>query len=302
MLSALLNIDCSLNGSRAQGEKLLSDLSTWRIGGPCKYFVQVSDHHQLASSLRHCNEQSMRYIVIGKGSNCLFDDLGFDGCVIRNSIVFLERNEPGLYRAGSGYPFNRLGLQTANEGFSGLEFAAAIPGTVGGATYMNAGANGQETADAVESVEIMTREGECVIFKRSELGFGYRWSSFQDMKELAAITAVTFTLKVSESEKKNQQEYMERRRCSQPLEETSAGSVFRNPEGTDLCAAQLIERAGLKGCRVGGAVISEKHANFFINRGGATSGDMLRLIDLAKEAVWRQFGVELHEEVLYIPP
>ncbi|XP_041997403.1 UDP-N-acetylenolpyruvoylglucosamine reductase-like [Salvia splendens] len=210
MLSALLNIDCSLNGSRAQGEKLLSDLSTWRIGGPCKYFVQVSDHHQLASSLRHCNEQSMRYIVIGKGSNCLFDDLGFDGCVIRNSIVFLERNEPGLYRAGSGYPFNRLGLQTANEGFSGLEFAAAIPGTVGGATYMNAGANGQETADAVESVEIMTREGECVIFKRSELGFGYRWSSFQDMKELAAITAVTFTLKVSESEKKNQQEYMER--------------------------------------------------------------------------------------------
>ncbi|XP_041998337.1 UDP-N-acetylenolpyruvoylglucosamine reductase-like [Salvia splendens] len=213
----------------------------------------------LGSSLRsppavsHCNEQSMRYIVI-------------------------ERNEPCLYRAGSGYPFNRPALQTANEGFSGLELAA---GTVGGATYMNAGANGQETADAVESVEIMTRDGEYMTLNRSELGFVYRWSSFRDMKELAAITAVTFKLK---------------RRCSQPLEETSAGSVFCNPERTDLSAAQLIERAGLKGCRVGGDVISEKHANFFINRGGATSGDMLRLMDFAKEAVWRQFGVELHEE------
>ncbi|KAG6412450.1 hypothetical protein SASPL_125129 [Salvia splendens] len=257
MLPALLNIDCSLNGSRAphliRGEKLLS---TWRIGGcpcNCKYLVQVSDHHQLLAT------------------------------------AMSKRNEPCLYRAGSGYPFNRPALQTANEGFSGLELAA---GTVGGATYMNAGANGQETADAVESVEIMTRDGEYMTLNRSELGFVYRWSSFRDMKELAAITAVTFKLKVSESAKKNQQIYLE----SQPLEETSAGSVFCNPERTDLSAAQLIERAGLKGCRVGGDVISEKHANFFINRGGATSGDMLRLMDFAKEAVWRQFGVELHEE------
>ncbi|XP_042041421.1 UDP-N-acetylenolpyruvoylglucosamine reductase-like [Salvia splendens] len=185
-------------------------MGTLKIGGPCKYLVQVSDHHQLASALSHCNEQSIRYIVIGKGSNCLFDDLGFDGCVIRNSIVLLERNEPCLYKAGSGYPFNRLGLQTANEGFSGLGFAAGIQGTVGGATYMNAGTNGQETADAVESVEIMMREGECMILNRSELDFGYRWSSFRNMKELAAITAVTFKLKVSESARKNQQEYLER--------------------------------------------------------------------------------------------
>ncbi|KAH6825880.1 hypothetical protein C2S53_001296 [Perilla frutescens var. hirtella] len=304
-------IDCRSSSSSSfniprvhfiRGEKLLRDVSTWGIGGPCKYFVQVLDQHQLLTAVRHCNEQSMRYIVIGKGSNCLFDDLGFDGCIIQNNIVFLERIQPGFYRAGSGYPINRLALLTANEGFMGLEFAGGIPGTVGAAAYMNAGANGQETADAVESVEIITSEGQRMILRRSDLDFRYRWSSFQGMNNLAAITAVTFQLKLSKSAKKNQQEYLERRKCTQPLGDRSAGSVFRNPPETGFSAAQLIERAGLKGCRVGGAIISSKHANFFINSGGATSCDMLELIGLAKDAVYRQFDVKLKEEILYIPP
>ncbi|XP_016498246.2 uncharacterized protein LOC107816995 isoform X2 [Nicotiana tabacum] len=293
------------NSSRLQfirKKKLLSDLSTWGIGGPANYFVQVFNQTQLVSACRYCDEQSMRYIILGKGSNCLFDDMGFDGCVILNRIEFLEKIEHGVYRVGSGYPFNRLGVVCANEGFSGLEFAGGVPGTVGGAAYMNAGANGQETADTIDSMEIITNEGESRMLKRRELNFGYRSSPFQEMKELASITAVTFRLKFSKTAREMQQEYLARRWRTQPLAQRSAGSVFRNPFSMGFSAAELIEQAGLKGLKVGGAMVSNKHANFFINCGSATSQDMLELIGIVKDAVNQKFGVELKEEVLYIHP
>ncbi|CAL5372472.1 unnamed protein product [Camellia sinensis] len=263
-------------------------------------------------------------MIIGKGSNCLFDDLGFDGCVILNQIGFLERIEPGMFRVGSGFRFNHLGILCSNEGFTGLEFAGGIPGTVAGAAYMNAGANGQETADVIDSIEIVTTEGKFQILNRTDLNFGYRTSPFQDMEDLAAIVAVTFQLKHSESARRRQQEYLERgsdpyprvgivaqdkfsrrimlRRISQPVRERSAGSVFRNPSNSGVSAAELIERAGLKGHRVGGAMVSNIHANFFINSGGSTSEDMLELINLVKEMVYQKFGIQLKEEVLYVHP
>ncbi|KAG5621202.1 hypothetical protein H5410_006420 [Solanum commersonii] len=283
-------------------KKLLSDLTTWGIGGPCNYFVQVFDPTQLVSAVRYCNEQSMRFMILGKGSNCLFDDMGFDGCVILNRIELLEKIESGVYRVGSGYPFNRFGVMSANEGFSGLEFAAGVPGTVGGAAYMNAGANGQETAAAIDSIEIITNEGESKMLKRGELTFGYRSSPFQEMKNLASITAVTFRLKFSKTAREMQQEYLARRWRTQPLGQRSAGSVFRNPSFMGVSAAELIEKSGLKGLRVGGAMVSNKHANFFINCDSATSQDMLALIGLVKDAVNQKFGVELKEEILYIHP
>ncbi|KAA8547799.1 hypothetical protein F0562_004228 [Nyssa sinensis] len=241
-------------------------------------------------------------MIIGKGSNCLFDDLGFDGCVILNRIEFLERIESDIYRVGSGFRFNRLGVQCSNEGFTGLEFAGGIPGTVGGATYMNAGANGQEIADVIDSIEIVTTEGKFQTLNRTDLDFSYRSSPFQDMDHLAAIFAVTFRLKHSKSARKRQHEYLERRRISQPVGERSAGSVFRNPSNMEVAAAELIERAGLKGHRVGGAMVSNIHANFFINIGDSTSQDMLQLIGLVKEMVYEKFGVKLKEEVLYVHP
>lgn len=244
----------------------------------------------------------MRFMIIGKGSNCLFDDLGYDGCVILNRIEFLERIEPCRYRVGSGSQFNRLGLRSVNEGFTGLEFAGGIPGTVGGAAYMNAGANGQEIADTIDTIEIVTIEGKFQKLNRSEINFGYRSSSFQDMDDLAAIVAVTFQLKCSQSARKRQQEYLERRRISQPVREQTAGSVFRNPSNMGVSAAELIERAGLKGVQVGGAMVSSKHANFFINCGRSTSKDMLELIGLVKETVYQKFGVSLKEEIMYINP
>ncbi|KAJ4964048.1 hypothetical protein NE237_023987 [Protea cynaroides] len=284
------------------GKKLLSELSTLGIGGPCKYFVQVFNSSQLVSAIRYNCEHSIRFIIVGKGSNCLFDDLGFDGCVILNRIVHLEKIEPGIYRAGSGYPFNRLGIQCCSEGFGGLEFAGGIPGTVGGATYMNAGANGQETADTIYTVEIVTIDGRHQTLHRNDLSFGYRRSSFQKMEDMAAIVAVTFQLKPSASARERQQAYLQRRRLSQPLVEMSAGSVFRNPAGLGISAGELIERAGLKGFSLGGAKVSDIHANFIINSGGATSQEILELIDFIKARVNITFGIKLEEEIQYVKP
>ncbi|XP_031396953.1 uncharacterized protein LOC116207947 isoform X4 [Punica granatum] len=251
---------------------------------------------------RFCQENEIPFIIIGNGSNCLFDDSGFRGCVILNRIEFLERIEPGIYRVGSGFGFNRLGLQCSNEGFTGLEFAGGIPGTVGGAVYMNAGANGQETADVVDSVNILTTEYKLQRYRRNELNFGYRYSACQDMNDLAAIVEATFRLQSSGSARTRQLEYLERRKLSQPIREKSAGSVFRNPPDDGVSAAKLIEEAGLKGLRVGGAMVSKIHANFFINAGGSTSQDMLDLIDLVKGQVRRKFDIELQEEISYIQP
>ncbi|KAK0597896.1 hypothetical protein LWI29_029589 [Acer saccharum] len=225
-----------------RGKKLLKDLTSWAIGGPGNYFLQVSDQTQLVSAIRYCHEHSIRYIIIGKGSNCLFDDLGFDGCVILNRIEFLESKEAGMHRVGSGFRFNRLGIHCSNQGFTGLEFAGAIPATVGGATYMNAGANAQETGDVIYSVDVVTVQGKLQRLEKNDLNFGYRSSTFQDMKDLAAIVAFTFQL--------------QERRTTQPLGERTAGSVFRNPLNVGVAAAELIEKAGLKGFRIGGAVTS----------------------------------------------
>lgn len=167
---------------------------------------------------------------------------------------------------------------------------------------MNAGANGQETADAIASIEIVTIEGRLLTLNRSDLDFGYRSSPFQDMEDLAAIVSVTFQLKRSESARIRLLENLERRRISQPVGERSAGSVFQNQANLGVSAAELIERAGLKGFRVGGAMVSNIHANFFINSGGATSRDMLELIELVKKKVDQKFGVQLREEVIYVDP
>ncbi|RWR82229.1 UDP-N-acetylenolpyruvoylglucosamine reductase [Cinnamomum micranthum f. kanehirae] len=285
-----------------RGKKLLSDLSTWGIGGPCNYYIEVFDESHLISAVRHCCRHSIQFLVIGKGSNCLFDDRGFNGCIILNQIEFIERIGPGAYRVGSGYPFNRLGMQCSKEGFSGLEFAGGIPGTVGGAAFMNAGANGQESADTIENVSIIRMDGSHRVLNRSELAFGYRRSCFQKMEDMAAIVAVTFKLTPSVSAMEWQRTYLERRRMSQPLQDRSAGSVFRNPSlGSMVSAAELIEKTGLKGFKVGGAKVSDLHANFLINCDGSTSRDMLQLIELVKEKVYRRFKIKLEEEIQYIP-
>ncbi|KAK8952565.1 hypothetical protein KSP39_PZI003643 [Platanthera zijinensis] len=198
--------------------KLLRDLSTFGIGGPCSFFLESSRPAHLLCAARLARARSLPLLILGRGSNCLFSDRGFDGLVVLNRFSSASAGAGddgvevvgfGRVRAWSGYPFNRLGVQTAAEGWGGLEFAGGIPGTVGGAAFMNAGANGQETAEVVESVEVVTREGDVRILGRDEVRFGYRWSSLQDMQDLAAIIAVTFRLRSAPAARERQREFLD---------------------------------------------------------------------------------------------
>jgi len=276
--------------------KALRELSTIEIGGPARYFVDVKDIASMQEILRFCYRESMPYLVVGKGSNCLFADSGFEGLVIRNKIEFCHEVAPFRMYVGAGFSFSLLGTQTAKRGASGLEFAAGIPGSVGGAVYMNAAAQGYETQNALESVDYITEEGELVHFPREELSFSYRTSSFQNM--MGAIVAATFALVPSEEASHLQKELLDYRLKTQPYSEKSAGCVFRNPRGAS--AGALIDACGLKGTRIGGAEVSLMHANFLVNIGGATSQDMLDLIDLVQKRVAEKTGYQLEQEVCVI--
>ncbi|XP_020268600.1 uncharacterized protein LOC109844003 [Asparagus officinalis] len=192
-------------------------------------------------------------------------------------------------------------MQCSNAGYSGLEFAGGIPGTVGGAAFMNAGAHGQETSNVIDRVDIVTSDGEFQKLRRSQLTFGYRWSSLQQMVDLAAIASVTFKLSPETTAREQQRKFLNKRKKTQPIGEKSAGSVFKNPLGLEISAGELIELAGLKGYELGGAKVSDVHANFFINFNGSTLSEMLTLIDFVKEKVLQLFGVELKEEIRYVP-
>lgn len=277
--------------------KSLKELCTLGIGGNARFYVEVKTDAELQEALMHCYRHSIPTFILGKGSNCVFDDRGFAGCVIHNKIHYLEKQEGGLFKAGAGYSFALLGVQTAREGYSGLEFASGIPASVGGALFMNAGANGLETKDFLHSVEYVTAAGDPVTFLKEDLIFGYRYSSFQDFD--GAIASATFALIEAPQAREKQLKIIRYRQETQPYGEKSAGCVFRNPQ--DDFAGKLIEECGLKGKSCGGAQVSTLHANFLINTGNATSKDFLELIQLIHDEVKRQKGIDLESEVRIIP-
>lgn len=273
----------------------LSTLSTFRIGGPCDYFIEVKEIDKLIELFKFCKKENLAYQIVGKGSNSLFSDHGFRGVVILNKLDFLEAHE-GQFRVGAGYSFSLLGAQTAKQGWMGLEFASGIPASVGGAVFMNAGANGRETCDFLRFVEFLHDDGSLACFTREELTFGYRHSPFQEMKGM--ILAATFKLEPNHEARQKQLEIIDYRKKTQPLQEPSVGCIFRNPECST--AGQLIEKAGLKGFQVGGVKVSEKHANFIVNTGDGKAGDVVQLIKIIKERVFLETGVTLQEEVRFI--
>lgn len=273
--------------------KKLSELSTFGIGGPARFFVEIRTVEELQETIKLSRSKNIPYWVVGKGSNSLFHDQGFNGLVIANKIDFLNSPAPGTFHAGAGYSFSLLGAQTARQQWSGLEFASGIPASVGGAVYMNAGANGKETCDCLVSVDYVTQEGEFICIPKEEIEFDYRSSSFQNMS--GVITGATFTLKASEEARAKQIDIINYRKKTQPLSEKSAGCIFRNPDCGH--AGALIEQAGLKGLSVGGAKVSEIHANFIVNSAGATAADVSALIALIKEQVHKKTGIELESEV-----
>jgi UDP-N-acetylmuramate dehydrogenase len=276
--------------------KPLRELSTLEIGGPARYFIDVKEIASMQEILHFCHREEMNYVVVGKGSNCLFSDSGFDGLAIRNKIEFCHEIAPFRLYVGAGYSFSLLASQTAKRGLGGLEFGAGIPGSVGGSVYMNAAAQGFETQNALQSVDYITEEGKLVHLTKEELHFSYRTSSFHEMK--GAIVAATFALVPSNEAPALQKELLDYRLKTQPYSEKSAGCMFRNPRGAS--AGALIDSCGLKGARVGGAEVSLMHANFLINRSAATCRDMLGLVDLVQTRVAEKTGFKLEPEVCVI--
>ncbi len=272
--------------------RFLKEFSTFGIGGPIRYFAEVSTVDEMKEALVFAFQKKLPYLVIGKGSNCLFSDLGFDGVVLLNKIDFCKWNGPHV-EAGAGFSFSLLGVQSARKGFSGLEFAAGIPASVGGAVFMNAGANGHETKDFLSYVGFLQEDGAVRQFSKEELVFSYRKSSFQEMK--GVIVYAGFALNECQDARNKQLSIIDYRMQTQPLKEKSAGCVFRNPkEGS---AGALIDKCGLKGLRYGGAKVSEVHGNFLINESRATSEDVLQLIRIVQEKVKERTGVLLETEI-----
>lgn len=277
-------------------DKLLSSYSTFGIGGPARFFSEVSSIEHMQMLIGHCLATNLRFIVIGKGSNCLFSDEGFDGLVILNKIAFCHFEEKTVVHAGAGYSFSLLGTQTARSGFSGLEFASGIPGTVGGAIYMNAGASGTETKDPLLEVSFIDENNELKVLSREQIDFGYRFSSFQ--KKRVAILSGKFALKPAQEARSNQLKIIDYRKRTQPLSEASAGCFFSNP---GVPAGALIQQCGLKGLSIGDAQVSTVHGNFLVNKNRATATDVLALAKEVQKTVQEKTGIALQMEVRYIP-
>jgi UDP-N-acetylmuramate dehydrogenase len=280
----------------------LARYTSMKIGGPADYFIEVNDENALAKVLARLQRGETPVCLLGNGSNVLVSDRGVRGAVIRLSGEFkrLEWREAGdtvQVHVGAAYAVTQLVRQAARKGCAGLEFAEGIPGTVGGALFMNAGAYGSEFEKVVEEVEAINSQGESLRFSREEMNFSYRDSH---LPKGTVVTGVRLRLAKAEPARVDSKlrELVGRRKSSQPSGLPNSGSMFRNPPGD--YAGRLIEAAGLKGKRIGQAQIAERHANFIVNLGGAKAVEVRQLMELARNEVSRQFGVELVAEVKFL--
>ena len=288
------------------GERRLADLTTWAIGGPA-LVAEARSEEELCALLALLSSEGVPRTVIGRGSNLLAADAGFDGVVVRLAgelaAFGVEEDEEGFSaHAGGGAPLPSLAGVCCMRGAAGLEFAVGIPGTAGGGVFMNAGAYGGCLADLVRAVRLVSPEGRLQARDGEEMGFGYRSSWLQE-GPLAGWTVTGLELALSPGDpvrlRRRGAELLAERRGKYPLTLPNAGSVFRRAEGAPP-PGWLVERAGMKGRSVGGARVSEVHANFIVNSGGASSSDVRRLICMVRERVREAFGVELGREVRYL--
>lgn len=273
--------------------------TTFRIGGPAQYFVTPQTTEELGQVVLLCNAEKMPYFMLGHGSNILVSDKGMNSVVIQlyHNYADFSIKENKVY-AQAGVMLSKLGQATKEAGLTGFEFAAGIPGTLGGAIMMNAGAYGGEMKDIVESVQLMDKNGTLHEKSCEEMQFSYRHSIVE--KEDYIVLGATLQLRYGDINviSERMEELATARKTKQPLEFPSAGSTFKRPEG--YFAGKLIMDAGLRGYRVGGAQISEKHCGFVINTGGATAQDVMQLVEDVKYKVYEKFQVELEPEVKMI--
>lgn len=277
----------------------MAPFTTWKIGGPADVMVVPSSKEKLAQTVRMLNSRSVPWFLLGRGSNLLVTDKGFRGVVIRLGSAFEQvRFEGPLVHAGAAYSFIKLSVLAGKEGLTGLEFASGIPGSVGGAVYMNAGAHGSDVSRIIKQAEVLLDTGEWVRLDAEGLEYAYRHSLLH--RTPGIVTEAVFELRVGDRKEiaAAMAAYKDRRLRTQPLQLPCAGSTFRNPPGH--FAAKLIEEAGLKGTRIGGAEVSVQHANFIINTGQASAGDVLALIGHIQATVKDRFGVDLVPEVMTV--
>jgi UDP-N-acetylmuramate dehydrogenase len=281
----------------------LANHCTYHIGGPARVLFLAANEREIIAGIETAEENRFKMMILGGGSNILFSDRGFDGLVLKLANNFIkiaeEKENRAVVLAGAGAPLAALVKFALDNSLAGMEWAAGIPGTVGGAIRGNAGAFGREIGASVLRVRALEISGKSVvpaIVGKEDCAFGYRESVFKRNKNLV-ITAAKFVLEKGNANEiaDKIKECAEKKRISQPLDFPSAGSVFKNPEG--FFAAKIIEDCGLKGRSAGGAQISEKHANFIVNRGNAKADDVLALIAQIKAAAKEKFAVDLKEEI-----
>ena len=286
---------------RVAKEEPMARHTSFRVGGPARRMAFPERGEQLVLLLSMARECGARPLVMGNGTNLLAPDEGLDRLVIETSgLNGLEAGpEPCTLRAEAGVPLSRLADFACREGLTGLEFAHGIPGTVGGGVCMNAGAYGGELKQVITRVSVLFPEAGMKVLSGEELAFGYRRSFLTENPEAVVLRAeLCLAPGNPETIRETMRDLMRRRRDSQPLDLPSAGSTFKRPEG--YFAGTLIDQCGLKGLTAGGAQVSEKHAGFLVNRGGATCADIKELIRQVQETVFRKTGVRLEPEVKFV--
>ncbi len=287
--------------------------TSFKVGGPARYFVKAESLDDLKKALDLAREKGIPFFILGNGTNLLVSDKGFDGVIITLAGEFSLIEDLGneAFKVGAAVPLGRFARSVLKQGFAGIHKLAGIPGTLGGAIYMNAGAYGQEIGTSCTQVTVLDSDGNIREFAANECEFGYRQSIFQ--KNSAIILSATFLLPTAASLGKTTAdleaelaECMAKRKASQPLNMPNAGSTFKRLSvGAADTPAQIapgyyIEQAGLKGYRIGGAEVSTVHANFIVNAGGATANDIMELSEFVQNKVAEKFGIELHREIILL--
>lgn len=275
----------------------LSKHTSFRIGGPAEAIAFPTDTVQLAEILKVASLMDIKPAILGAGTNVLAPDEGIRGLIVCLKDCFdgIEELPNSCLRVMAGVTMTRAAVYAANHGLSGMEFAHGIPGTVGGGVFMNAGAYGGEISQICQEVTVMSSSGELRVLKKQNMEFSYRHSILENSADIVVSAVFALVSDSAESIKSRMKELLAKRSASQPLDYPSAGSAFKRPTGG--YAAALIDQAGLKGFRIGNAAISEKHAGFTINLGGATAADVRALLSKTSDCVYQKTGIRLEPEI-----
>lgn len=277
----------------------MSRHTTFRVGGEAECFVMVRTEEELTKLILHLNQIEEEYFILGNGSNLLVGDKGYRGVVLKLGGSMEEVSVEGnVVRAGAGALLSKVAAEAKNHGLSGMEFAAGIPGSIGGGVVMNAGAYGGEMKQVVVSVRTLDTEGQILLLDNETMEFGYRTSAIKNR----SVIVLEVTLRLTEGNPEEIGARMEElallRRSKQPLEYPSAGSTFKRPEG--YYAGKLIMEAGMRGYRIGGAQVSDKHCGFVVNTGRATAADVREVIEEVQQRVKERFHVSLEPEIIFL--